>query len=224
VSRETVQNMVDEVNAIYPPAKLKYEDISFFHAGLLPRQSEPESAAIQMEKNSTFFEHKENDFHRVLSVKGVKYTTAPWVAHEITDFLKKQYPPEKSKGIEQKALGIGRQSTEESALYMSLRKKYGKRAGEIYSLIEQQENIWLDETSGLLKAEVHYLVEEEMVCKLADIIFRRTGLGSADCPPRILLEKIAAFTGEILGWDKARQEQEIDEVLLRYSPLVGHES
>ena len=225
VSRETVQNMVDEVNAIYPPAQMKYEDISFFHAGLLPMHSESESTAIQMEKNSTFFEHKESDFHRVLSVKGVKYTTAPWIAHEITGFLKKQYPPEKRKGIEKNpSLSLGQENVEDSALYMSLRKKYGKRAGKIYSSMEKQDDIWLDETSGLLKAEIHYLVAEEMACKLADIIFRRTGLGSADCPPLNLLVKTAAFMGEILGWDAARQKQEVDEVLLRYLPLVGHES
>ena len=88
----------------------------------------------------------------------------------------------------------------------------------------QQDDIWLDEASQLLKAEVKYLVVEEMACKLADIIFRRTELGSADCPQRNVLEKIAAFMGEILGWDEAIQKKEVDEVLLRYSPLVVHKS
>ena len=88
----------------------------------------------------------------------------------------------------------------------------------------QQDDIWLDEASQLMKSEVQYLIAEEMVCKLADIIFRRTELGSADCPQRNVLEKIAAFMGEILCWDEARQQQEVDEVLLRYSPLIVHEA
>ncbi|MBA3006380.1 MAG: FAD-dependent oxidoreductase [Proteobacteria bacterium] len=227
VKREMIQDMVDEINAIYPPAQLKYEDISFFHAGLLPMRGKSEESNIQLEKSSTFFEHKESNFSRVLSVKGVKYTTAPHIAHEIVCFLKKQYPPLLSKQRQKESSShAGQYNANESALQGMLEKKYGQRALQILQFLraEQDDDIWIDKDAQLLKAEVNYLISEEMVCTLSDIIFRRTGLGTADRPERKLLVNLSDFMGKILGWDEARKEEEREEVLHRYSPLVYKEA
>ncbi|WP_051564617.1 FAD-dependent oxidoreductase [Desulfovermiculus halophilus] len=39
VSRHELQSMIDEIRSIHPGSGLKYEDISFYHAGLLPMDS-----------------------------------------------------------------------------------------------------------------------------------------------------------------------------------------
>lgn len=224
---EMIQKMVAEINAIHPPAQLKYEDISFFHAGLLPMRGKSEDSNIQLEKNSTFFGHKESNFSRMLSVKGVKYTTAPHIAHEIVGFLKKQWPPVLSKEKQnESSFHAGQWNANESALRGILEKKYGQRALQILQLLrgEQDDDIWIDKDAQLLKAEVNYLISEEMACTLSDIVFRRTGLGTADCPERKLLVKLSDFMGKILGWDEARKEEEREEVLRRYSPLVCKEA
>ncbi len=227
VEREMLQKMVDEINAIYPPAQLKYEDISFFHAGLLPMRGKSEESNIQLEKNSTFSEHKESNFNRVLSVKGVKYTTAPHIAHEIVCFLKKQYPQFLNKEKQNEpSFPTGQWHASESALQGMLEKRYGQRALRILQLLrgELDDDRWIDEDAQLLKAEVSYLISEEMACTLSDIVFRRTGLGTAECPERKLLVKLSDFMGGILGWDEARKEEERTQVLHRYSPLVYQES
>ncbi|MDD3813793.1 MAG: FAD-dependent oxidoreductase [Desulfocapsaceae bacterium] len=226
VKREMIQKMVDEVNAIYPPAQLTYEDISFFHAGLLPMRAKLDESNIQLEKNSTFFEHTDSKFSGVLSVKGVKYTTAPYIAHEIVCFLKKQYSPVLSKESQNESSPHPWQwEANESALREMLEKKYGQRALQILQFLrrEQDDDIWIDRDAQLLKAEVNYLIHEEMACKLSDIVFRRTGLGSAECPQQKILIKLADFIGNILGWDEARKEREREEVLQRYFPLVLNE-
>ncbi|MBU1234370.1 MAG: FAD-dependent oxidoreductase, partial [Proteobacteria bacterium] len=223
VKPEMIQNMVDGVNAIYPPAQLKYEDISFFHAGLLPMHSKSEENNIQMEKNSTFFVHTHAGFSRVLSVKGVKYTTAPHIAHEIVEFLRKQLQLE--SGIEKlkdSHVTAGQWNSDQLQYKDILERKYGQRAVRILSYMqnEQKADIWIDEASELLKAEVSYLINEEMACKLSDIVLRRTGLGTAECPGRSVLEKLVEYMGGILSWDEARKGQEVKEVLQRYAPLV----
>jgi glycerol-3-phosphate dehydrogenase len=85
---------------------------------------------------------------------------------------------------------------------------------------KQEGAVWIDQTMGVLKAEIEYLIHEEMACTLADVIFRRTGLGTAECPPKIILEKIAAVMAVFLHWDKEKEKKEIDNVLCRYSPLI----
>lgn len=223
IQRKMIQNMVDEVNAIYPPAQLKYEDISFYHAGLLPMRGALDEGNIQLEKNSTFYEHKDSNFSRVLSVKGVKYTTAPHIAREIVHFLKKQYPPVLCKEKQADfSSPFGQRKSTDSAVQGMLEKKYGKRGLHILQFMGTQhdDDIWIDKDSQLLKAEVSYFISEEMACTLSDLVFRRTGLGTAECPQQKILDKLADFMGKILGWDAARKEKEKEEVLQRYSPLV----
>ncbi|MBU0944968.1 MAG: FAD-dependent oxidoreductase [Proteobacteria bacterium] len=227
VKREMIQNMVEEVNAIYPSAQLTYEDISFFHAGLLPMRSQSEENTIQMEKNSTFFSPEIPGFSRVLSVKGVKYTTAPHIAHEILKVIQKQIQPESGTVTAKKSPGIATQwNPVQLQCKGLLERKYGRRAVHILSFMENEEDsdIWIDEASSLLKAEVKYLLSEEMACKLADIVLRRTGLGTAEYPGRRVLEKLVNYMGGMLAWNEARKEQEIEDVLRRYAPLVLQES
>jgi glycerol-3-phosphate dehydrogenase len=80
--------------------------------------------------------------------------------------------------------------------------------------------LWIGKDSLLLKAEVKYLVEEEMACRLADVVFRRTGIGTAECPNHNWLKDAAQYMGEILGWDAAQIENEVEEVFNRYTPLT----
>lgn len=227
VKREMIQMMVDEINAIYPPAQLSYKDISFFHAGLLPIHDNLADSNIQLEKNSTFFEHTGSNFDGALSVKGVKYTTAPHIAHEIVSFLKKKYAPLLTKErVNESSLHPWQWSANESSLRAMLEEKYGQRALRILQFLrsERDDDIWINKDAQLLKAEVNYLIQEEMVCKLSDLVFRRTGLGTAECPEQMILVKLADFMGNILGWDEARKERERGEVVQRYSPLVLNES
>ena len=220
VRRETIQNMVDEVNGIYPPADLSYEDISFYHAGLLPMRSEAEAGDIQLEKNSTVQEHGESNGSRILSVKGVKYTTAPHIAHEIVRYFRQHAPELRAKPptcFTPDPGPVGRSQVQEL-----LQGRYGLRAAHILARMQKEPEhaIWLDEETGLLKAEVQYLLEEEMARTLADVVFRRTGLGTAKCPGRELLTRLSAFMGDLLGWDEAKKAQQVKKVLQRYAPLM----
>jgi glycerol-3-phosphate dehydrogenase len=65
--------------------------------------------------------------------------------------------------------------------------------------------------------DVRYAVREEMAIKLADIMFRRTSLGGPPGPERSLVEATARAAGVELGWDAARLEEEIEDVMRRRS-------
>jgi glycerol-3-phosphate dehydrogenase len=56
-------------------------------------------------------------------------------------------------------------------------------------------------------------VREEMAIKLADVVFRRTALGEPPGPDRVAVEAAARVAGAELGWNAARQEAEIEEVM-----------
>lgn len=223
VKWETIRKMVEEINAICPQAGLQYDDISFFHAGLLPIQNCSEDENIQLEKNSTFAAYDDNGQRGILSLKSVKYTTAPHIAHEVVRYLAKRYQSSKtvmhkdalptSEGIEDA----------ENEFKGHLQRRYGPRAKRVLQYMDdgKEKNPWIGTGDYLLKAEVEYLIAEEMVCRLGDIVFRRTGLGTAECPSPNLLQDMAEYMGDLLGWDAPAKEKEVQGVLRRYAPLVG---
>jgi glycerol-3-phosphate dehydrogenase len=74
-------------------------------------------------------------------------------------------------------------------------------------------------TCQLTKAEVLHSVREEIAQKLADVILRRTGLGSAGWPGEACVQVCAGIIATELGWDQARIRREINEVRAIYAPI-----
>jgi glycerol-3-phosphate dehydrogenase len=190
----------------------------------MPIQDESDMDNIQLEKNSSFVEHVQQNFSGVISIRGVKFTTAPYIAGEVVDCIKRKLQPrEDIQNRSGSAQGSGALKGDKDTVFPLLEARYGQRAAQVLSYTQESEgkDIWIDEMSGLLKAEVRYLIHEEMVCRLSDIVLRRTGIGTAERPSRDLMEKIAVFMGNIFAWDESRRLEEIDEVMRRYRPLHG---
>ncbi|HEY9843069.1 MAG TPA: glycerol-3-phosphate dehydrogenase C-terminal domain-containing protein, partial [Candidatus Obscuribacterales bacterium] len=64
----------------------------------------------------------------------------------------------------------------------------------------------------------HHALEQEMACRLDDVLFRRTGLGTLGRPPQAMLQRVAEIMAAHHGWDAAHQAEEIARVLKRYQP------
>jgi glycerol-3-phosphate dehydrogenase len=58
-----------------------------------------------------------------------------------------------------------------------------------------------------------------MALKLADVVLRRTEMGTERCPDRSSLDAVAAAMGRELGWTELRRQAEVDETLRAYAPL-----
>ena len=59
-----------------------------------------------------------------------------------------------------------------------------------------------------------------MACKLADVVLRRTDLGTGEYPGRDALMRCAAVMADELGWDAARVQREIEETNAKYPSFV----
>jgi glycerol-3-phosphate dehydrogenase len=58
-------------------------------------------------------------------------------------------------------------------------------------------------------AEVAYAVQHEMALRLADVILRRTDLGSGSHPGEPALTGVALGMQPLLGWSDQKREEEI---------------
>ena len=61
INKEDIMEIIEEVNLISPHLKLTFDDVSFFHCGLLPKDDTSDSNNVQPEKHSVVYDY-ENRF------------------------------------------------------------------------------------------------------------------------------------------------------------------
>ena len=91
---------------------------------------------------------------------------------------------------------------------------YGSEYAQVLRYIDENPD-WkqtVADTSQVIKAEVIHGIREEMAEKLADVVLRRTDLGSAGDPGDGALKTCAALMAKELDWDAVRVRREIEEV------------
>jgi glycerol-3-phosphate dehydrogenase len=71
----------------------------------------------------------------------------------------------------------------------------------------------------VLRGEVIHAIREEMAETLADVVLRRTGMGSESCPSDAQLTAAANCMAGELGWSEERTRQETLAVRETYAPL-----
>jgi len=94
-----------------------------------------------------------------------------------------------------------------------LARDHGSAYGEVLRLVSERPELGgRIGGSDILRAEVVHAARSEMVCKLSDAVFGRTGIATVGDPGRAELDECAELVGAQLGWDAARRERELREV------------
>ena len=91
-----------------------------------------------------------------------------------------------------------------------LARIYGTEINELMNLAAKHKSIPSHVTREIL-AQTEYAVKNEMAFTLADVLFRRTGIGSLGHPGKKTLNEIATYAGKLLRWNSKRLKQEVAE-------------
>jgi len=230
-----IVEILEEINTIYPEAKLTWEDVTFFHTGILPAAPSESTADadVQLEKHSTIIDHySTEDLEGLLSVRSVKFTTAPVIAEEVLKRISKRLRPDQVNRLpssKQKMLPSDESGphivNDSSDVEDRLINTYGNRAQRILNLMVGDPSLadLICGISQITKAELLYLIREEMALTLDDVVMRRAGIGMLACPNEDSLKSIVNFMANELSWDESRKFDEIDKVLSHYSLLQRNE-
>ncbi len=238
LDEKLLQNMLIEVNSAYPGAEIDIEDITFVHHGFLPEKNDSRDGDVKLVRKGRVIDHRlEDGIHGLITVMGVKYTTARKVAEETVDLvfnqLGKEPPNSKTKvtqlhngQIEQFDIFLSRAMEEDfSRLSPSaidhLVRSYGSDYPSVRELItNKDEHVLMDLNSNqVIQGQVLQALNEEMAVKLSDFIFRRSGLGSAGRPEEDSLKFSADIMAAELMWNESKRVKEIDEVKTVYDQL-----
>jgi glycerol-3-phosphate dehydrogenase len=239
VTEEDIRTFMNEINAAYPPAALKREDISFFYGGLLPMAPSNGTAKrddVRLVKHYTLCDHQQEDgIAGLVTVIGVKYTTARDVAEKAIDliFQKLGYQPPRCRTHETPVYGGDIQRFTEfvqqemrrrsqglgTEIIKPLVYNYGTAYHEVLKYVDRDANAVQPIAAGsnTLRAEALYNIREEMAQKLSDVIRRRTELGPAGYPGDEAVQACATIMAAELGWDEAKIQNEIRDVKAVYS-------
>ncbi len=205
---EDVQLLLDGINRAHPKAELVRTDVRLVHRGLLP--AVPNGHELTLVKSYTI----EDTFEGLLSIVGVKYTTARDVAEKTVDRVLARLGKAEvaARSATTPVVGGDFESFPDLARSVEaphLAYNYGTLARRVMAL---SDPVPLSDTTPVTGAEVRYAVREEMALDLASVVLRRTELGSAGHPGTRALERAAAVMGEELRWSEDKKRSELEAV------------
>ncbi len=239
ISESDIRDLLMELNVIMPEINLERNDVSFSHGGVLPLSREPEEGKdVQLLSHYRIIDfHKETGIDGIISVVGVKYTTARDVAEKTMDLVTKRAGMN-GRAFSTRTESIYGGSIEDFQSFINgainnnttglpepvlrqLLYNYGQEYKKIIELIkenpERAERV--DKTANVIKAEIIHAARNEYAQKLSDVVLRRTELGSGECPGDDGLRTCAEVLASELGWDAKRVRSEIEAVKASYRLL-----
>jgi glycerol-3-phosphate dehydrogenase len=227
VGRGDVEALLDDLNDAFPGARLTLDDVRLVHRGLLPAHR---GGKVPLLRRSLIRDHHRDGLDGLISMVGVRYTTARHTAEEAVTraFARagRRAPASRSastpldggdisdldaflsRGLRDRPTGM----TESTMRRLLL--SYGTRCTDLLTMMRRHPDLVrpLAKTSDVRRAEIVYAVREEMALRLTDAVLRRTEAGSAGHPGREALLAAADIMAELHGWSEAVRDEEIANV------------
>jgi len=235
VTREEVDSFLKEINSAVPDAGLTAENVTYVQKGFLPMDGiSSKNGEVLLTKHYSIVNHaKKDDIDGLVSVVGVKYTTARDVAEKVMDVAEKkvrgkitpshsEYTSVAGGGMAsvkefQEEVAASVPDTFPETVASHLAGSYGTGYKDVLDLLHELDGALIPGSDEVLEAEIYYAVREEAALKLSDAVLRRTDLGSLGHPGKAALEKCADIMAAELGWDESRKQEEIAEVESKYT-------
>ena len=232
VSDGELAEFLAEIDEAAPHLRVRRDDVAVVLAGLLPiAQGELVGRNVSFGKRPLVVDHGREGVAGLVSAVTNRYTVARSVAEESVGLvfgkLGRAAPACRTSSLplaggdirsfDEVVREIATVLPTEPTIAERLAHDHGSGYREVLRLAGEQPG-WgapLGAT-GILPAEIVHAVRHEMACRLGDIVFRRTGLGSAGHPGNEALEAAAGLAGAELGWSPVRLRTELDDVRQRF--------
>ena len=236
LTKEEVATFVDEARSVYRNELIRPENVRYAFGGLRPIEPEVKAklasssdghyGSVEAAHRDVF--RDDADAGNIISVEGIKYTTARLVAEQTLDRVLPRLGRAGGASASARTVLRGgeggsaeavfaRRGAELSrytgeALARELCGDYGAQVEQLLELATREPELGRVLGGRVLAAQVAYAVRAELARTLADVAFRRTGLATAGLPERETLVAVAAVMGRELGWSEERCRSEVDAV------------
>jgi glycerol-3-phosphate dehydrogenase len=221
--------LIDDINSSFSDGKLSYSDVKHTYGGLRPLVEEDTSETYTSSRRYEIYDNQKDGLNGLITVEGGKYTTSRKLAENCLNIVASKMARSLGQSVTDKQFltgceikdlddflsGVQKENSDFGKPTMNyLGRNYGTEYAEILKLARADKT--LSETlneDGEIMAEVIYAVREEMARTLADIVMRRTGIGTLGNPGENVLRKVANAAAKELNWDANKIEQEISNTV-----------
>ena len=216
-TEKDIRDLLDDVNDAYPQAQLSREDVRLVHRGLLPMVSGTRNGSgVTLVKSYQL----DDSVDGLLSIVGVKYTTARDVAEKAVDHALALIGETHvaSRSTNTPVVGGNIESFDdflrdaESDVPADVLRHLVYTYGSRYAELLRGDCERVSDASPVLASEVRHAVREEMALDLESVVLRRTELGTAGHPGRATLEACADIVRSELGWSDDRKSSELESL------------
>lgn len=220
VTDEDISTYLASINSCLPGAALARTDVLAVQAGIVPslRPARPDREP-ELLRHYRLVDHARRDgLAGLLSICGIKFTTARGVAEKVVAVaaakIGKRVAPSATHRVPlpggdmpdwtsfRREMAAAHPEVAAPDLERLLRL-YGTEAKDVFALAAAQQP-----PDALLRAELLFALREEMPQTLGDLVFRRTGLGSAGRPAAAILRVCAETMAAERGWNADRLRRE----------------
>jgi glycerol-3-phosphate dehydrogenase len=228
ISAAEIEGFINEVNHAFPALKLTRQEITLVHRANVPASVDRDGRP-HVRTRPEIIDHAGQGADGAFTVVGVDHMTARMTADRtarmIARKLGKRISPSRTAeatlpgaGIaDHEALAI--ETAREVGLDLPLAAirhliaRYAERAADVIRLMQHDElRQHVSPQHATTRAEVIYVIRNEMAVRLADIVIRRTGLGAAEHPGKEATRRCAQLAAAELGWDEGRLSDEIASI------------
>ncbi len=230
VTRWDLEAFLADVREAFPLANLSQADVRLVHRGLLPMVAGQEHD-VRLLRESAVVDHTRDGIDGLVSMFGVRYTTARHTAARAVDAVFRQRgirqpPPCRTDQTPVLGGAIGAKDSFVRAVLLRdidgvstdmlrrLALTYGTFSDAVLYLLREDPALArpLGRACPVSGAEILHAVRHESAVRLSDALIRRTEAGSAGHPGTDAIERAGAIVSRELGWDEGRMRNEIAEV------------
>jgi glycerol-3-phosphate dehydrogenase len=227
-SRRDIEYLLERVNRVLAQP-LRHEDIEGVYAGLRPLLQGESDATSQLSREHAVSQSVSG----LITVAGGKYTTYRVMAKDVVDVAARTLDQKVPACCTEKTPLVGapgyqalwnrRESlAEASGLHVNviehLLGRYGSSTQDLLDLIRDQPALGepLEGAPTYLAAEIHYAASHEGALHLDDALTRRTRISIETFDRGMIAARpTAQILADLLGWDEATREREIEHYAAR---------
>jgi len=228
ISEGELARFISDLNGAFPALDLTPADVTLVHHGVVPAVLA--GGRARLEGHDRIRDHAAEGIDGLVTVAGVKYTTARAVAERVTDLLMKklQKAAVSSKtattvlpggSIRDVGLAIAdaRREHDEGLptdTIPHLIAGYGSRYRDVIEIADSRPDLRkrVARDSPVIGAQLVLAARAEMAVTLSDVLIRRTPVGALGYPGDDAVVYAADIVGAELRWSADRKQAEIDAV------------
>ncbi|NDR58447.1 glycerol-3-phosphate dehydrogenase/oxidase [Aliiruegeria sabulilitoris] len=230
-TEDEIAYFMASLRELLPGLQFDPGQIVYAYAGIrpLPNSEGVDPGLISRDHSAPVVAPTEGRPFPVTSLVGGKWTTFRAFSAEIADKVLEDLGETRKQSTDEMPIGGGRDMPQEASAreewlaemarvsgaapdrLATLLDRYGTTARAI-ALAEGADPVLLGTEDAFSRAEIDWIARNEHVVHLEDIVLRRTPLAITGQIDRPTCEALCEITAQALGWNAARQAEELEEL------------